>query len=147
MESSNTAVEEAVVDFASSPPDVTNVLVIDDNDDFRAMIKDLLAPFGFRVKTVGNPVKALEIFTREKNNVHLVLLDYYMPLLDGAKTLEWLRKLKPQVKVVLCSGADELRLRQLQSQCRIEAYIHKPFRVNDVVAVIRRAMGQGAVAA
>jgi CheY-like chemotaxis protein len=147
MELSNKEIDEAGIELGSNSAETINVLVIDDNDAFRALITELLTPLGFQVKTVANPVKALELFTREKDSFHLVLLDYYMPLLDGTKTLEWLRKLSPQVKVILCSGAEELRLRQLQAQCGIDAYIHKPFRVDDAVAVIRRVMGQGAVTA
>src|SRR5437762_1048036 len=87
------------------------VLAIDDNDDFRTMIKELLEPMGFNVKTAAHPVKALEMFTRNKENFDLVLLDYYLPQLDGCKTFEWLRKMNPKIKVIICSGAEELRLR------------------------------------
>src|SRR5258706_12649908 len=114
------------------------VLAIDDNEEFRTLITELLEPFGFEVHAVANPVKALESFTREKDKFHLVLLDYYMPQLDGAKTFEWLRKINPKVKVIVCSGADELRLRQIQLQHRIDAYIHKPFRVNGALETIHR---------
>ncbi len=114
------------------------VLAIDDNDDFREMIVELLKPLGFDVKTAANPVKGLELFTQNQNNIKLVLLDYYMPQLDGAKTFEWLRKLNPDVKVIICSGAEELRLRQIQAQHKIDGYLHKPFRVADALQLIRR---------
>ena len=116
------------------------VLAIDDNEDFRTTLKELLEPLGFEVHTAANPVKALEIFTRDKNSYELVLLDYYMPQLDGAKTFEWLRKLNPNVKVIIVSGAEELRLRQIQVQHPIDGYIHKPFRVTEAVQLIQRVM-------
>ena len=114
------------------------VLVIDDNDQFRMMMTELLRPLGFEVRTAGNPVKALELFTHENDAIKLVFLDYYMPQLDGAKTFEWLRKLNPDVKVVICSGADELHLRQIQTQHNIDGYLHKPFRIQEAVQLIRR---------
>jgi len=117
------------------------ILAIDDSSDFLAIVRELLEPQGFEVRTYTNPVKALEMFQREKNNYHLVLLDYYMPQLDGAKTFEWLRKLNPNVKVVVCSGAEELRLRQMQVQHPIDGYIHKPFRVHEALALIKRVLG------
>ena len=43
------------------------VLAIDDNEEFRNLITELLEPFGFEVHAVANPVKALESFTREKD--------------------------------------------------------------------------------
>ena len=114
------------------------VLAIDDNDAFRTMLTELLEPLGFEVKTAANPVKALELFTREKDSIQLVILDYYMPQLDGAKTFEWLRKLNPDVKVIICSGAEELRLRQIQAQHKIDGYLHKPFRLQEALQLICR---------
>ena len=114
------------------------VLAIDDNTDFLQLLKDMLEPCGYEVHTVVNPVKALEVFQRDKDKFQLILLDYYMPQLDGAKTFEWLRKLSPNVKVIVCSGADELRLRQIQAQYKIDGYIHKPFRVKEAIEMIHR---------
>lgn len=118
------------------------VMVVDDNEEFQLLVKQLLEPLGYVVQLISNPVKALEIYTREKENIDLILLDYYMPTLDGGKTFEWLRKLNPNVKVIICSGAEELRLRQLQAQHAIDAYIHKPFRIEEALFVIRKVMSK-----
>jgi two-component system cell cycle sensor histidine kinase/response regulator CckA len=120
----------------------TCILAIDDNTDFLQLLKDMLEPCGFEVHTAASPVKALEVFQRDKSKYQLILLDYYMPQLDGAKTFEWLRKLNPKVKVIVCSGADELRLRQIQAQHKIDAYIHKPFRVREAIETIHRVIGR-----
>jgi CheY-like chemotaxis protein len=117
-----------------------HVLAIDDNEEFRNLITELLQPFGFEVHALANPVKALEKFTQEKGKFQLVLLDYYMPQLDGAKTFEWLKKLNPNVKVIIVSGADELRLRQILAQHSIDGYIRKPFRVQEALHIIRHVM-------
>jgi len=116
------------------------VLVIDDNDEFRALVKDLLEPDLFDVIPMASPVKALELFSREKDTFDLILLDFYMPHLDGAKTFEWLRKLNPNVKVIICSGADELQLRQLVTQHGMNGYIRKPFHVNEVIDLIEKVV-------
>jgi CheY-like chemotaxis protein len=126
---------------ASGQPPV-RLLVIDDDETFRNTIKELLEPLGFTVSALGNPVKALEMFTRDKNSFDLVLLDYYMPQLDGAKTYEWIRKLAPNAKVIICSGADELRLRQLRLQYQLDTYIRKPFRTQELVKLIYQVLGR-----
>ena len=115
-------------------------LAIDDNEEFRNLITELLQPFGIEVHAVANPVKALEQFTTEKDDFHLVLLDYYMPQLDGAKTFEWLKKLNPNVKVIIVSGAEELRLRQILAQHPIDGYIRKPFRIQEALHIIRHVL-------
>lgn len=116
------------------------VLAIDDDEDFCKIVKELLEGHGYDVVSVANPVKALELYTRDKENFDLVVLDYYMPGLDGGKTCEWLRRLNPQVRVILCSGAEELRLRQLMVQHKLDGYIHKPFRVQEALFTINQVM-------
>ena len=135
-----TATETEIKPTASAGQKI-HVLAVDDSDDFRTILTDMLAPLGFQVDTAANPVKALEVFTRDKDKYKLVLLDYYMPQLDGAKTFEWMRKLNPNVKVIICSGADELRLRQIQAQYKIDGYLHKPFRIPEALQMIQRVMG------
>jgi two-component system cell cycle sensor histidine kinase/response regulator CckA len=120
------------------------VLAIDDCEEFRNLLKELLEPLGFDVQTAGNPVKALEQYTREKDEIDLVLLDYYMPQLDGAKTLEWLKKLNPRVKVIIVSGAEELRLRQILARHPLDGYIRKPLRLQETVQIIRHVMSKPA---
>ena len=119
---------------------LARILVIDDNDEFRSLVTELLRPLGFEVHAVANPVKGLEKFTQEKEGFQLVLLDYYMPQLDGAKTFEWLKKLNPNVKVIIVSGAEELRLRQILAQHPIDGYIRKPFRIQEALHIIRHVL-------
>ena len=133
---------ETIADQETTTPvaKTVRVLVIDDNEEFADSVKLLLEPLGYQVTTVVNPVKALEVFTREKGNIDLVLVDYFMPDLDGAATFEWLRKLNPKVKVLLCSGADALKLKQVCAQYRIDDYIQKPFRTHDAQMAIRKVL-------
>jgi CheY-like chemotaxis protein len=127
---------------ATADGSLIRVLAIDDNEEFRVLITELLRPFGFDVQALASPVKALEKFTQEKDKIQLVLLDYYMPQLDGAKTFEWLKKLNPNVKVIIVSGAEELRLRQILAQHPIDGYIRKPFRVQEALHIIRHVMAK-----
>src|ERR1017187_257101 len=117
-------------------------LAIDDDEEFRNLITELLEPFGIEVHAVANPVKALEKFTREKDDFHLVLLDYYMPQLDGAKVFEWLKKLNPNVKVIIVSGGEELRLRKILAPHAIDGYIRKPFRIQEALHIIHDVLSK-----
>lgn len=126
----------------SEPKKRIRVLVIDDSIEFRQLIKDILEPSRFDVLAMGSPVNALELFSREKDRFDLILLDYYMPHLDGAATFEWLRKLNPKIKVIICSGADELRLRQLAAQYNLNGFIRKPFHVNEVIELIEKVANE-----
>jgi two-component system, cell cycle sensor histidine kinase and response regulator CckA len=127
---------------SSKKSDPVNVLAIDDNEQFRNLIKELLKHHGFDVFAIANPLKALDQFSREKDKFQLVLLDFHMPQLDGAKTFEWIKKISPDVKVIIISGGDETRLRQILIKHPIDGYIRKPFRIEEALHVIRHVMSK-----
>jgi CheY-like chemotaxis protein len=116
---------------------IFRVLAIDDNDECLRLIADLLKPFGFEVCCVTSPVKALEQFAHERQPYDLVLLDYFMPHLNGAEMFVWLKRAKPSVKIILVSGAEELRLRQILAKQPFDGCIRKPFRLREALQVIR----------
>ena len=76
------------------------VLIIDDDEEYLETVRDLLAGTAFRVLTANSGAKGLEILRHCGEDLELVLLDYCMPRLDGAKTLEYARKLNPEVKII-----------------------------------------------
>jgi CheY-like chemotaxis protein len=129
--------------LSPSPPlngERMRVLAIDDSDEFRDLIIDFLEPNGFEVVGIANPVKALERFRIEKDSFQLVLLDYFMPDLDGAETLKWLKRISPSIKVIIVSGAEELRLRQILAQHHFDGCIRKPFDLRIALQIIRNVM-------
>lgn len=87
-------------------------------------------------------MRALEKFARNTDCADVVLLDYFMPTLDGGQTVQHLRKLNPDIKVVLFSGAEEMHLRQIMKHHPIDAYIHKPLRIDEALAVIHQLVSE-----
>jgi DNA-binding NtrC family response regulator len=79
-----------------------NVLVVDDEDEFRDIITKSLEKRGLRVEGAENGLKALEIL--EHSRIDVVLLDIKMPGIDGIETLRRIRNLKPLVEVILLTG-------------------------------------------
>jgi CheY-like chemotaxis protein len=114
------------------------ILIIDDDNINAMLAKCVLERLGCTVQISCNSVKALEKYAREKDTIDLVLVDYFMPTLDGGATVDHLRKLNPEIKVLLFSGADEIRLRQIIRQHSIEGYLHKPLRKEEAQQLIRQ---------
>lgn len=121
------------------------ILIIDDDNVNSALAKGLLERHGCTVQVANNPLRALEKFSRDTDCADLVLLDYFMPTLNGGRTVQHLRKLNPNIKVVLFSGAEEMNLRQIMKQHPIDAYIHKPLRIDEALAVIHQIVGEPSV--
>lgn len=112
------------------------ILIIDDDNINAMLAKCVLEQLGCTVQVSSSPVKALEKYARDRDSIDLVLVDYFMPTLDGGATVDHLRKLNPGIKVLLFSGADEMRLRQIIRQHSIEGYLHKPLRKEEARQVI-----------
>jgi CheY-like chemotaxis protein len=115
--------------LSPSPPlngERIRVLAIDDSDEFRDLIIDFLEPNGFEVVGIANPVKALERFRIEKDAFQL--------------DPEWLKKMSPSIKVIIVSGAEELRLRQILAQHHFDGCIRKPFDLRIALQIIRNVM-------
>jgi CheY-like chemotaxis protein len=113
------------------------VLVVDDEFGIRDVLEDLLGDEGYRTASAPNGQVALEKMRAERPD--LVLLDYMMPVMNGATVLE--RMLHSEalrtVPVVLMSASPTSVWRNLPAA----AYLPKPFELSQVLDVIVRLAG------
>jgi DNA-binding NtrC family response regulator len=79
-----------------------NILIVDDEEEFRDLTSKRLEKKGLKVKAAESGEKALEIL--EHSYTDVVLLDVKMPGMDGIETLRRIRAIKPLVEVVLLTG-------------------------------------------
>jgi len=80
------------------------ILVIDDDAAMLGVLRPVVRAAGYNVLATSSAAKGLDMLRFDNNNVRLVVLDYSMPILNGADALVHLRKLKPHVKVIGLTG-------------------------------------------
>src|SRR5215213_10127861 len=93
----------------------TKILLVEDDALTRTSLKYLLASAGYQVLEASDGQEGVELFAQQPDAIDLVLSDLMMPRLDGLEMLERLLCLRPQVKLVLITGAradDEMWRRQ-----------------------------------
>lgn len=122
----------------------SRVLVVDDDDDIRLLLEQLLRRAGALVRSAQNGRAALREFHDWRPDV--VVLDVAMPELDGFQTLERIRDLSDVPVLMLTARGEELeRVRGLQSGA--DDYVVKPFGRQELVArldaLLRRAARRG----
>jgi DNA-binding response OmpR family regulator len=122
----------------------SRILVVDDDDDIRGLVRTLLERIGAEVKEATNGRDGLREFHAWRPD--LVVLDVSMPELDGWNVLERIRDMSEVPVLMLTARGDELeRVRGLQAGA--DDYVVKPFGKQELVArvqaLIRRAQRGG----
>ena len=119
----------------STPPDWRGsgvVLLVDDEDLVRVLGKHLLERLGFSVLTAADGVEALAIFQSRAAEIACVLLDLTMPRMDGEETLRALRRLQPNVRVLLCSGYGEQQVASRVRDLNSVEFLQKPYQMAEL---------------
>ena len=120
---------------------MARVLVIDDDEEHRTLVREILAGVGHEVEEANDGAQGLRLFGRRRPD--LVLTDINMPGLDGHEVISALRVLHADVPVIAISGGsavakDELLLKAL-SLGAVEV-IMKPFELRQLVGAVGRAL-------
>jgi two-component system, cell cycle sensor histidine kinase and response regulator CckA len=102
------------------------VLVADDEPQVRALTELLLKRMGLQVLTAEDGNRAVELFRKHAGEIKFVLLDLTMPNLDGRQALAEIRKISPQVKVVLTSGYESNDALGHYHEHGFDAFLQKP---------------------
>ena len=102
------------------------VLVVDDEPAICQVTKCMLECMGFAVLIAGDGDQGLEMLAAHPGQVRAVLLDQSMPGLGGQETLVRLRRLCPEVKIILASGTGHGDVSDLGSRAS-DAFLQKPF--------------------
>ncbi|MFC1572559.1 PAS domain S-box protein [Candidatus Eisenbacteria bacterium] len=113
------------------------VLIADDEETICALGKQMLELIGFNVLTAADGQEALTVFREHADEIVGVLLDLTMPRMDGAEAFREIRRLRPGVRVILCSGYNEQDATQRFAGKGLAGFIQKPF---DVAALRKKLM-------
>lgn len=107
-------------------PGAETVLLVDDTESLREMIKRVLTGFGYTVMTARDGAQALEVSDGHPGPIDLLLTDVVMPGIGGPELAIRLRMRRPTMRVLLMSGYDEHSL--ASGAGGYASFIAKPFR-------------------
>jgi UDP-3-O-acyl N-acetylglucosamine deacetylase len=117
---------------------MATVLVVDDEAEIRTSVRGVLADEGLRVIEAVDGVEALEVSQRE--HPELVLLDIWMPEMDGIQVLERLRAEPNSPEVVMISGHGNIEAAVKATKLGAFDFIEKPFSLDGLLRVVNRAL-------
>ncbi|MBF0231734.1 MAG: response regulator [Desulfamplus sp.] len=116
------------------------MLVVDDEEMVRTIGATMLRRLGFNVLEAKDGVEALEVFMQNKDEIRLVLCDLSMPRMNGWQTIDALRKLVPDIPVILASGYDEAQVMSGEHCGFIQPFLHKPYHMAELKSVIEKTL-------
>jgi len=118
------------------------VLVVDDSPEIQRYLRVLLELDSHHVETANSGHEALQSLCRGCAP-DVVLLDLQMPGMDGLETLRRLRQLRPNAKVIMCSGMDDPEKIREAASLGAHAYLVKPVQHLYLSAAVERCLTEG----
>ncbi len=113
------------------------ILVVDDDAELLEATCDMLEFDDYRVLAAKDGSEALRIYRRMGNQISLVLLDYFLPVMDGDTVFDELKVINPEVQVVLSSGfGEQARLGSMLAR-GLRGFLPKPYTHEKLVQQVR----------
>jgi len=121
------------------PRGTERILVVDDEPAIRSALESILASLGYRAVACGGAEEALERLRTDPQPFDLVVSDMTMPRITGLELARELRRIRPGLPVILCSGySAEIQAGRLEEEGW--AFVPKPFAIPQLAGALRRLL-------
>jgi two-component system cell cycle sensor histidine kinase/response regulator CckA len=117
------------------------ILLVEDEDQVRLLAKTFLQEFGFTVLEAVNGKDALELYQKNATDIRLVVTDMGMPVMDGYELFHELKKLKPELPIIVSSGYGDAEVSSRIGSDNIAGLISKPYNPNQLREVLKAVLG------
>ncbi len=128
---------DAMADIAGG---TESLLFIDDEEALVQVGSELLAGLGYKVVGRTSSQEALELFRARPDRFDLVITDLTMPILTGVDLVREIRRIRPGMPVILCSGFNETMTREKAMELGVDEFILKPIVFQHIAPAIRRVL-------
>jgi two-component system, NtrC family, nitrogen regulation response regulator NtrX len=118
-----------------------HIVIVDDEAAIQASLRGVLEDEGYRVTTVGSGGDAVALVSDEAPD--LVFLDIWMPGLDGLETLGAMRRVRPEVPVVMISGHGTIETAVKATRLGAYDFLEKPLSIEKTLLTIGHALERG----
>jgi PAS domain S-box-containing protein len=126
----------------SPPGGSEHLLFVDDEVALVHLWQAALEHLGYNVIACTSSLEALDVFRAAPQSFDLVITDYTMPAMTGEVLAHELRRIQPDIPIILCTGFSDTMTAQRAQALGIDGFILKPLMVGDLSLAIRRVLAQ-----
>ena len=119
------------------------ILLVDDEKVLIDIGKAMLEQLGYTVETRANPQDALNAFKAKPDKYDLVISDMTMPYMTGDTLAKEIKKLRPDIPIILSTGFSEKLISENLSEAGISDVLMKPIALKDLAKTVRSALDRG----
>jgi PAS domain S-box-containing protein len=119
-----------------------SILVVDDEESVRLIMRSTLESFGFRAVGAADGAEAVALFRSAPALFDMAVVDMQMPGLDGGKTILSLRHMRPDLPIVAASGLATNQNREQAAANGVRHFLEKPFSVETLIRTVHAAMAK-----
>jgi CheY-like chemotaxis protein len=115
---------------------INKILIIEDDVDMQEMLVSFLTLYGMkknRILLASDPIQGLDLFKSNKEEISIVVCDYYMPKSNGAELCEIIKKNQAHTPIILQTGDINI---QLKDNKYVDSVLHKPYTYEALIDVI-----------
>ena len=116
------------------------ILVVEDEEVVRNLVRNLLRTFGYNVLEARQGEEALQILQRQPNGVDLVITDIVMPVMGGRQLGEHLASLNPNIRILYMSGYTDVAVVRQGTLGSDVAFLQKPFTPDVLARKVREVL-------
>jgi CheY-like chemotaxis protein len=118
------------------------VLVVDDEDAVRVITQQTLEAFGYRTLLAEDGADALATYMQYRSEIAVVLTDMMMPVMDGFATIQALRKINPDIRIVAASGLAANGMVAKAANAGVKYFLPKPYTADAMLKVLAEILGR-----
>jgi len=118
------------------------ILLVEDEEMLLDLMKTLLEAKGFHVLTAQDGVEAVEVFTRHKDEIAVVISDMGLPKLGGWEAFQKMKEIRSNVNVILASGYFDMNLKADIIKAGAKDFVQKPYDPEEITEKIREVISK-----
>jgi two-component system cell cycle sensor histidine kinase/response regulator CckA len=135
--------DESRGELPGPPRGDESILVVDDEEIIRSVLKEVLSSLGYKVTVAADGMEAMDLFQDDPKGFDLIISDQTMPGLTGSALMELIHGIRPEVPVILCTGHSDILDYERAKALGACDFLMKPLEGREMAEIVARCLRGG----